>query len=113
MPDIVRFDLESALAFTGDDRELLREIITIFIDNAPAMISGMRSGLDTADHEIVVRTAHTLKGESRTVGAVQCSIIAAEIENRARLGELESLEEIIDSLRMEIHLFQKDAGHAI
>jgi HPt (histidine-containing phosphotransfer) domain-containing protein len=47
-----------------------------------------RGGLDSGDAEAVRRAAHTLKSNAATFGATDLADLCAEVESRARAGDL-------------------------
>ncbi len=94
-------DLASALERVEGDRELLEELIRLFIDGGPAAIQDMRQALGERDAHRLDRLAHTMKGSSASLGANRISEAALVLEMRARSGALENAGELIDGLEAE------------
>jgi histidine phosphotransfer protein HptB len=81
--------------------EFVRELVDTFLSEAPAMLEGLRGTLAADDAEAFRRTAHSLKSNSNTFGALQLGAMARAIE----LGGLASVKEAggkpIDALEVE------------
>jgi HPt (histidine-containing phosphotransfer) domain-containing protein len=70
------------------DEDLLRELISTFLDEIPGMLQTIRSALDRGDAKVVQRIAHTLKGALGHFGAQRAYQTAYEVETRGRDGDL-------------------------
>jgi len=84
------FDRAQAMEATGDDEELLKEIIGIFVEDCPRMIEELSAAIDAQDPETARRAAHTLKGSVSVLGARALAAAAKEAEDHARTGDLEA-----------------------
>jgi HPt (histidine-containing phosphotransfer) domain-containing protein len=73
-------DLAHLRRFTLGDVRLELEVLTLFIDQAPATIAAMRQAGTSREW---MTAAHTLKGSARAVGAWRLAKLAEEAE---RLG---------------------------
>jgi HPt (histidine-containing phosphotransfer) domain-containing protein len=71
------------------DEALVRDVVTIFADDAPRQIAALRAALATREARAVERAAHRLKGTASGVGAVALAAAAATLEHAARAGDLE------------------------
>ncbi len=78
------FDERSALAHTGGDRKLLKEIITLFRSDAPSYVRRIERALKREDGEALRTAAHGLKGAIATVGSPAGRQAAAEVEHAGR-----------------------------
>jgi two-component system sensor histidine kinase/response regulator len=91
-----------ALARVAADPNMLREIIAIFLDDAPKQLAALREGLNADDGNAVYRAAHTLKG---SVGNFQAQEIVAHLqrlEARAREGDMATCNRIFDQIQAEM-----------
>jgi two-component system sensor histidine kinase/response regulator len=95
-------DVAAALERVEGDRELLDELIRLFIDDSLAVIQEMRQALSHRDAHQLDRLAHTMKGSSASLGANCVSEAALVLEMRARSGALENAGELIDRLQAEM-----------
>jgi signal transduction histidine kinase/DNA-binding response OmpR family regulator len=84
------------------DPAMLREIITIFLDDCPKQVAAVRESLAAGDCAAVYRAAHTLKG---AVGNFQAQEIVAHLqrlEARAREGDTPTCVKIFDQIQAEL-----------
>ena len=79
---------------TGHD--FLGEVIDLFCTDTPARLAGLREALAGGDLEKIEQLAHSLKGSSSNVGAVQIEALARQIEERAARGSAGGVSELLD-----------------
>ena len=96
------FDWSIALGATGGDRELLREVIGEFLIEYPRLIEQAQTAIRAGDAPTVCRTAHTIKGALKTLGANTASRRAEEFEALLRSGSVEAADESLDVLTAEV-----------
>ena len=92
-------DLEAAAG-----AEFVGELVDTFFEEAPAMIAQLRASLAARDVEKFRRTAHSLKSNSNTFGALGLGIMARELELGGLPGSVESGAERIDAIEREYSL---------
>jgi HPt (histidine-containing phosphotransfer) domain-containing protein len=85
----------------GDDPEFIAELVDEFLQDAPAQLESLRDGVTSGDASRVTRAAHTLKGNSRTFGAMELASLCQEAEAAARLGDLEAVLSRVDAIEHE------------
>ena len=56
------------------------ELVHAFLEEAPVMLSGLKTSLAAGDAETFRRTAHSLKSNSNTFGAHELGAIAKDLE---------------------------------
>ncbi len=71
---------ERAHLTVAGDAKLLQELLRVYIDEVATLMDQIRVAIDTADQVALRRAAHTLKGASLSVGAIQTSRIAEQLE---------------------------------
>lgn len=76
----------------------LREIIGIYLEDVPQRLAEIRSALAGADRALLTRSAHTVKGSSANVGAIEVRAIAERLEHRSKSEELPPLAAVADEL---------------
>lgn len=76
------------LARVGGDRELLVEVIDLFLEDGPLLIEGIRKGLADGDSAVVRMAAHSLAGTAANFDAVEVTTLARELETHARAHDL-------------------------
>lgn len=91
-------DTSLGLLSTGGDSELLNELVLIFIQMVPAQLEKMTTAFAAGDCETTRREAHSLKGAAGALGAAGIQKLAAEIEDLAVKGELETTKPLVASI---------------
>src|ERR671919_44693 len=61
-------------------------LIDTFLQHAPEQLRELREGANRGDADVVRRTAHTLKSNAATFGAVALADVSRDLESRARTG---------------------------
>ena len=97
-PDVV----ESLRQLTPPgEPDVLAEIFNLFLDEVPKRIDALRSAVTSGDAVKVQRTAHSLKGSAGNIGARAMHEVCRQIDERARAGELATLQSLVDTLVAE------------
>jgi len=78
---------EELKQMSGED--FINELIDAFLDDAPGMLSNMKTALDAKDVESFRRNAHSLKSNANTFGATELGELAKELEFMAKENNLE------------------------
>jgi HPt (histidine-containing phosphotransfer) domain-containing protein len=78
VPTIDRATFEALKETTG--AEFVAELVDTFLQEAPAMLEDLRRALAAKDAEKFRRTAHSLKSNSNTFGALTLGAMARELE---------------------------------
>ena len=81
-------DYSAALARVGGDADLLKELVGMFMEEYPKLLSQIREGLDRQDAASVTSAAHQLKGLLAQFGAEAGRQAAFAVEQPARQGDL-------------------------
>jgi HPt (histidine-containing phosphotransfer) domain-containing protein len=79
----------------------LREIIGIFLEDAPLRIVEIDQSLAAGDAATFVRAAHTIKGSSANVGAAALRAAAEKLEHHAKKDGLVDVAALIAELKTE------------
>jgi HPt (histidine-containing phosphotransfer) domain-containing protein len=69
------------LAWVDEDRELLEELIAVFLEDAPIRLSAIRAAIQAGDGPNLREAAHTLKGSAAALGAFGARALAQELED--------------------------------
>ena len=93
--------LEAALEYVDQDRQLLRELLEIFLADWPGRFEGVRAAVAAADAPALARAAHSVKGSLRALGATAAAAVAEQLEHQARGGTLEGTVELLARLERE------------
>jgi len=96
------FDEQSALACTGGDRRLLKEVVAIFRSEYPSALRRIERAVRRKDGEALRAAAHALKGSIATVGSAAGREAAGELEQIARSGRFADARRAYAALRDRI-----------
>lgn len=83
----------------GDN--LVRSMMTSFIENAAARMAAARAGAQSGDARAVSDAAHALKSSAGNVGATSLQMVAQKVEREA-LEEGASLDALVAELGAEL-----------
>jgi two-component system, sensor histidine kinase and response regulator len=94
------------LALMDGDRELLLELIDVFLEDAPQRTEGVRGALADRNADAVYRAAHALKGSAGNFGAPEVVSRATRIEALAR-------ENNLDAAAVEFAILETDMNQLV
>jgi HPt (histidine-containing phosphotransfer) domain-containing protein len=80
-------DLEELLERTENDRELMRDLLSIFKEEFPQRHQALREAVKSLNATQVVMEAHALKGMLSNLAAVEAATAVAELECLGRKNE--------------------------
>ena len=78
----------------GDDEDLLATVLATFLRDTPARLAALMSAIAQGAIEEVNRHAHQLRGVAANVGARQLAALAAQADELAGVGDLDTLHEL-------------------
>jgi len=106
-------DVGRALEQMDGDRELLVEVVNIFVQDCPKMMSGIEDALNSADAKALTRAAHALKGCVGNFGAREAFETALTLEDLGRRGSLQGGLAIFRELTARIECVKNDLAGVI
>ena len=92
------FDREAVLQMLDYDFSLLREIVLMFLDEAPQALADIRAAVEHAAAEQLQRSAHRLKGTAGTFSAPATWSAAHCLEAMGHSGDLVQADQAVDRL---------------
>ena len=109
-------DVSEVLERMDGDKELLCELVELFLEESPSMLADIKGAVAQQDTKALEYSAHTLKGAVGNFGAKNVYEAAFVLEQAGRAGNLsgteaafatlekalQELEPILSSLSMEI-----------
>ena len=95
-------DWESALERVAGDRELLTELVRLFLGQYPGWVADLRRGLAAGDAGAVRRVAHNLKSCLGNFGARAAFEQALRVETIGREGSLAGADEACRALEQSL-----------
>lgn len=85
--------------FGSEGESFVREVIVRYLQGIEGMFTDLERFLQQQDAVQFARVAHTLKGNSASVGAEEVASLAAELEMMGRNGDLSGVPEVMPRLR--------------
>lgn len=101
MPPLDPNAIDALRSLNPGDDSFLRDLIQIFLADAPARLAELEEGLAQADARRVTRAAHTLKGSSANFGASGLQAVSEKIELLGRQGTLAEVPPLLVALKVE------------
>lgn len=96
-----QIDWAQAMQTVGGDRQLLCELITVFIGERDIMLADVETAIEQGDESGLRRSAHSIKGALSHLGAVKVAETAEQIEN-LDVAEVQQAKQLLKKLTMEI-----------
>jgi len=93
-----RLDVPTILAGLGGNRDLLREVIDVFLKDAPVRLTETRTAVDNGDAEAIASQAHALKSMVGLFTTAEAFAAARELEARGKQGDLTASVEATSAL---------------
>lgn len=116
--DLPIFEPDKFQAQVAYDRELLVEIIDLFLTERRSQMAEMQAAISSADFTRLSRVAHTIKGSLGSLHASLARSHAQELESAARAADgqvcrfcLAVLEQDLDTLEPELLALRSSAIH--
>jgi PAS domain S-box-containing protein len=98
------FDPGVALKRVDGDRDLLKEVATLFFEDTPRLMTEVRHAIQRGDGKALERSAHTLKGSVSNFGARTASEAAFSLEQMGRNGDFAKASEVFLQLERQVTL---------
>jgi len=93
---------QAFLAGLGDDRELARKLIDLFMAQSPTLLDQVRAAIEAGDSEALRRSAHALKGSISNFPPGPASGVAARMEVIGFDGDLAAARDALPMLEEEV-----------
>ncbi len=87
--------------------EFLAEVVDVFLAEAPALITSLRSSLERQDTDELRRAAHTLKSNGSTLGAAAFAELCRTVEQHAKDGRLDGVSQLVGRIEQEYRTLQE------
>jgi two-component system, sensor histidine kinase and response regulator len=95
------FDFSELLTRVDNDRELLVDLLTIFKQEFPRHLQGLRDAVATGEPAHIAVASHTLKGMLSNLAASRATKLAALIEQLARQGQAHDFANLLSDFEAE------------
>ncbi len=84
LPEFVNIDVKNGLARVGGNKKLYLNLLEKFYGNNINVVEQIKTAVHNKDQELSVRLAHTVKGVSGNLGAINLNLIAAKVEAKLK-----------------------------
>lgn len=100
--------LDRLLDMTGGDPEFLDELVVTYLEDAGAQLAAMLVAAEAGSVEAMVRPAHSLKGNSESVGAGRLAEQCRQLELDGRSGTIDDAVERVRAAEAEFQRVQAE-----
>lgn len=100
-------DKKSLMDMIDNNVDLLKELIRLYLDNLPKLMSQIKDGICKKDAVLIEHPAHALKGMSYNITAQRIANAALSLEKAGRSNELSKVEEMYAILEKEAEDLKK------
>jgi HPt (histidine-containing phosphotransfer) domain-containing protein len=90
-----------ALELVGGDESLLNEVVAIFLEESPRLVTQIQHALLDRDPRMLEHAAHSLKGQLGYLGLSEISE-AQKLEDAGRTRELRGAEDLLAGLQIRL-----------
>ncbi len=98
----------AALEGAANDKDLLDELVTLFLDESQKNLSDIRKALDEGNAELLKRAAHTLKGSLRIFQSFKAQDLAFQLEKKGENNSMESADSLLAQLLDQMKLVRAE-----
>jgi HPt (histidine-containing phosphotransfer) domain-containing protein len=98
LPDKTVLDLSRLEEAFEDDRNGIADLLEMALETGAKHRRALEEGLANSDAVMVARAAHGIKGSAGNIGAIGLYEIAADLDERARTGNLDGADERIRAI---------------
>jgi CheY-like chemotaxis protein len=112
-PSERRIDVRFLLRRVEGDRGLMKELVSVFLEDTPRLVKELTEAVEKRDHPKIERTGHTLKGAVANFGAKRARELALELETRGRERDLELADCVLAELQKELALVEAELSALI
>jgi two-component system sensor histidine kinase/response regulator len=81
---MIALDMDSVLESLGGDRELLREVLGILVEELPRHMESLRAAIASGNADAIEKQAHSIKGELGYLSLSEISLNACDLEASGR-----------------------------
>jgi CheY-like chemotaxis protein len=111
--DIGLINEQEVLKGLGGDRELLTDVLGLFLEDSNRLFHDIQSAVAREDPAGLARSAHALKGSIANLSSGPAHKYSAELEKMGRNGEIQSAAEFVAKLQHALRQLQSAAASAL
>jgi PAS domain S-box-containing protein len=105
------YDRDGFLERLMGDEELAGIVIEAFLDDIPKQIEAFKASLKACDNETIERIAHSIKGAAANIGGEALRILAADIEQACKKGNIEFAHNRCLELEQQFNRLKEALAH--
>jgi CheY-like chemotaxis protein len=98
------FDFAELLVRVDNDRELLVDLLTIFKEEFPRHLQGLREAIASLEPARIATASHTLKGMLSNLAATRAAKLATQMEQLARQGQSRDFADLLYQFETEARI---------
>ncbi|MGE4291407.1 MAG: Hpt domain-containing protein [Desulfovibrio sp.] len=98
----IEFNAALLMESLDNDEELLEELLSAYIEDAPVRLAGLTRGVESGNAEAVVTAAHSLKGMSGVIRVHGLELAALELETAGRAGDMVKIRALYPEFRAHL-----------
>lgn len=94
----VILNVEEALERLDGDNELYAEVLQLFMEDTPKLLSALKLEVQGHSPREAIRLAHSIKSAAANVGAAEVARLAAQCEQAGKLARWDDLPPLVFGL---------------
>lgn len=106
-------NMNELLLRVDNDRELLRDLLSIFKDDFPRLLESLQSAVASGNPSKVAESAHALKGMLANLAAARAATLAGNLEQLGRDGKHDGLRDALHAFQAEINILLPEIEHCM
>ena len=95
-------DWERAFETVGGDRQLLAELIKVFLQDRDVLVQNIHRAITSRNDKELRLSAHSIKGALTHLGARDSAILAGELEERGLAVEFDGVEPVFEKFAQSL-----------
>ena len=101
-------DRKSLMEKVYGDKDLLAELIDMFLEISPSMVEAVDQSIKAFDSKKLYEAAHSLKGSIGNFSTAGPFQVAFELETMGRVGDFSDVQNVFAKLKTEMMALNKD-----
>lgn len=104
-------DLNEFLERVQDDKELLLELLDIFLEDYQLKRDLLQKAIDNKDFDEVRNLGHSLKGASGNISAKGLREVLMQIEEMGKNGNIDGIDELVKAMDSNFSELEVEIGN--
>jgi len=97
-------DLKELMERVQDDKELLLELLDIFIEDFDKKKKALQEAIEETNYEQIRNIAHSLKGATGNISAKDLRVIFTDMEEMGKKSDITGIEDLILSMSAQFEV---------